>query len=77
VSEEESGTCGCLQRCDVLALAVDAVVVSLRAALAPPSALDRVHGETVDELPREGVEVGSDCQRARYDENCGPFPTAR
>jgi hypothetical protein len=29
------------------------------------------------EFLREGVEVGSDLERARDDENCRPFPTAR
>src|SRR5215207_7284924 len=73
VSEEKLRTGGCLHRRQVVALAVDAVVVSLRSAPAAPSALDRDHGETLGELPRECVEVVRHRKRARDDQNARPL----
>src|SRR5215218_1183379 len=70
---EKLRTGGCLHRRQVVALAVDAVVVSLRPALAAPSALDRDHGETLRELARECVEVVRDRKRARDDQNVRPL----
>jgi hypothetical protein len=74
VSEEELGAGGRLDRLYVVALAVDAVAVSLWAALAAPSALDRVDGETVGELARELVEIARDCKRARDEQHAWPLP---
>ncbi|MBO0803508.1 MAG: hypothetical protein J2P25_10615 [Nocardiopsaceae bacterium] len=76
VPEDQPGAGGRADRLDVLALAVDAVLVALRAAAAPSAALHQVHGMPSGQERGEGCQAGSRADRSVNDDDRRTVPRA-